>query len=343
MDDLLAQLTKLSMTPGLPGNEGPVRELIKKHWQPFVDEFRVSKLGSLYAYKRGEEADPPGVLITAHMDTIGLMVAGFLDQFIRITAVGGVDPRVLPGQLVHVHGKRKVAGVVIERPRTSDLDLAHLLVDTGINENELREIIRPGDLVSFANQPVTFEKNGVCGAAMDNRASITTLTHTFAILSANTHAWDVWAAATVGEETTGEGAATAAYEIKPSLAIIVDTTFGAGPGSQTHETYPLRGGPTLGWGPTVHPVLFDTFREHADRLEISYAIEVMPRRSGTDADIIQVAGQGIPSMVISIPIRNMHTAVELVYMADIIQAGRLIAEFIQSSDHNLLKKLHWEA
>ena len=343
MNDLLAQLTELSTTPSLPGNEGPARELIKKYWQPFVDEFRVSKLGSLYAYKRGEEPDPPGVLITAHMDTIGLMVAGLLGQFLRITAVGGVDPRVLPGQLVNIHGVRNVAGVVIERPQPSDLDLAHLLVDTGINESELREIVRPGDLVSFANQPVTFENDGVCGAGMDNRASITTLTHTLAILSANTHAWDVWAAATVGEETTGEGAATAAYEIKPTLAVIVDTTFGAGPGSQTHETYPLRGGPTLGWGPTVHPVLFDTFREHADRLGISYAIEVMPRRSGTDADIIQVAGPGIPSMVISIPIRNMHTAVELVYLADILQAGRLIAEFIQGADHNLLKKLHWEA
>jgi len=99
----------------------------------------------------------------------------------------------------------------------------------------------------------------------------------------------------------------------------------------------------LGWGATVHPVLFDTFREHADRLGISYAIEVMPRRSGTDADIIQVAGPGIPSMVISIPIRNMHTAVELVYLADILEAGRLIAEFIQGADYNLLKKLHWEA
>lgn len=93
----------------------------------------------------------------------------------------------------------------------------------------------------------------------------------------------------------------------------------------------------------MHPVLFDAFREYVDRLGISYAVEVMPRRSGTDADIIQVAGQGIPSMVISIPIRNMHTAVELIYLADILQAGRLIAELIENADHNLLSKLHWEA
>ena len=342
MNELLTRLTELSNPSGLPGNEGPVRELILKHWQPFVDEHRVSKLGSLYAYKRGKETNPPRVLISAHMDTIGLMVAGLIGQFIQITAVGGVDPRVLPGQLVHIHGKRIVAGVVIKRPQTSDLDLAHFLVDTGLNENELQKVIRPGDLVSFANQPVTFENDGVCGPAMDNRASITTLTHSLALLSANTHAWDVWAAATVGEETTGEGAATAAYEIKPTLAIVVDTTFGAGPGSQAHETYQLGSGPTLGWGPTVHPVLFDAFREHADRLGISYAIEVMPRRSGTDADIIQVAGQGVPSMVISIPIRNMHTAVELIYLQDFLQAGGLIAEFIQSADQNLLDKLHWE-
>jgi putative aminopeptidase FrvX len=343
MNELLSQLTELSITPGLPGYIGPVRELIKKYWQPFVDEFRISNLGNLYGYKRGEESNLPRVLITAHMDTIGLMVAGHLGQFIRITAVGGVDPRVLPGQLVHVFGKRKVTGVVIQQPQTNDLDLTHLLVDTGINENELREIISPGDLVSFANQPVTFENEGVCGPAMDNRASITTITHSLAILSANTYPWDIWAAATVGEETTGEGAATAAYEIKPTFAIIVDTTYGAGPGSQAHETYPLGGGPTLGWGPTVHPVLFDAFREYADRLEISYSVEVMPHSSDTDADTIQVAGQGIPSMVISIPIRNMHTPVELVYLADILQAGRLIAEFIQGVDHNLLNKLHWKA
>lgn len=191
MNELLTQLAELSSTPGLAGNEEPVRELIKKQWQPFVDEFRTSKLGSLYAYKRGEGTNPPGVLITAHMDSIGLMVAGLFGQFIRITAVGGVDPRVLPGQLVHIHGKRTVVGVVTKRHQTSDMDLAHFLVDTGINKDKLREIIRPGDLVSFANQPVTFENDGVCGPAMDNRASITALTHTLAILSANPHPWDI--------------------------------------------------------------------------------------------------------------------------------------------------------
>jgi endoglucanase len=101
-------------------------------------------------------------------------------------------------------------------------------------------------------------------------------------------------------------------------------------------------GPTLGWGPNIHPGVFRAVKELANRLEIPYVIEVMPRHSGTDAYALQVAAEGIPTMVVSIPLRYMHTPVEMISMKDILRAGRLLAEFAVSLDDKFMSELVWE-
>lgn len=101
-------------------------------------------------------------------------------------------------------------------------------------------------------------------------------------------------------------------------------------------------GPTLGYGPNIHPGVYKAVKNLADRLEIPYAVEVMPRHSGTDAYALQVAAEGIPTMIVSIPLRYMHTAVEMISMKDITRAGRLLAEFAASLDLEFMDKLTWE-
>jgi endoglucanase len=143
------------------------------------------------------------------------------------------------------------------------------------------------------------------------------------------------------EETLG-GAITSAFHLQPALAVVIDVTFGASPGSPGHKTYPLGKGPTLGWGPNIHPHLFKSFKELAERLEMPVNIEIMPRHSGTDAIGIQVAREGIPCMVVGIPLRYMHTPVEMVKLKDITRAGRLIAEFIAGLPLDYLEKMAWD-
>jgi putative aminopeptidase FrvX len=157
------------------------------------------------------------------------------------------------------------------------------------------------------------------------------------------HKWNVWAVATTQEEVTLGGALTSAFELRPDLAIAVDVTHAKGPGATDWLTHPLGKGPCLGFGPNIHTYLFEKFKELADQLEIPHDTEVMPRMSGTDAAAMQVAAEGIPTMVVSIPLRYMHTPVEVVSIKDIQRTGRLLAEFIAGLEPDFMNKMTWDA
>ena len=117
MNDILPFLKKLISAPGLSGHEAPVRELIREAWEPLTDELSLSRLGSLHGLRRGQAPEPrPGILLAAHMDMIGLMVTGVSAGFLRVTSVGGIDARILPGLLVTVHGRQALPGVVVQPP-----------------------------------------------------------------------------------------------------------------------------------------------------------------------------------------------------------------------------------
>lgn len=138
------------------------------------------------------------------------------------------------------------------------------------------------------------------------------------------------------------GARTSAFQIRPDLAVAVDVTWGKSPSTPDHKTFPLGKGLTLGWGPNIHPGLYDSFKKVADKFEIPYATEVMPRHSGTDAYGLQVAAHGVPTMVVSIPLRYMHTPVEMVALKDIRRTGHLLSEFISQLDIDYMDKLTLE-
>jgi putative aminopeptidase FrvX len=357
MTDYLPFLKKLISAPGLSGHEGPVRKLIEETWGPLTDELHTSRLGSLHGLRKGTAPQPrPGILMATHMDAIGLMVTGITDGFLRITEVGGIDHRVLPGQLVTVHTSEDVQegedlpGVIIQPPPHllppdvggGPIPLKHLLVDTGLLPKEVARKVKVGDLVSFAQEPVELGDQILAGHTLDNRASVTALTCCLEDLQSRRHAWDVWAVATAQEEETLGGAFTSAFELNPALAVAIDVTYAKGPGTSEHESFSMAKGITLGWGPNVHPGLHRAFKRVADQFEIPYVLEPLPRHSGTDAYALQVARAGIPTMVVSIPLRYMHTPVEMVSMADIRRTGRLLAEFVCSLGSDFIEELTFD-
>lgn len=337
MTELLPFLKSLISAPGLSGHEKPVRDLIEAAWQPLTDELHFSRLGSLHGLKRGSGADPRlAILLAAHMDAIGLMVTAQVGDFLRVTEIGGLDARVLPGQRVFVHGRADIPGLIVHPParllpeeaREGPVSLKYLLIDTGLREKELQKVVRAGDLVSFAQEPLELHNETLAGHSLDNRASVAALTQCLQTLQGRAHAWDVWAVATVQEELSYKGARTSAFDLHPQLAVAIDVTWGRGPGTPDYKTFPLGKGPTLGWGPNIHPGLHKAFKQTAERLEMPHSVEVMPLHSGTDAFGLQVAAEGISSMVVSIPLRYMHTPVEVVAVKDITRTGQLLAEFI---------------
>jgi putative aminopeptidase FrvX len=356
MTESIPFLNELLSVPGLSGHENPVAQIIEKQWRPLVHEVSRSRIGSLHGYRYGNGKLPrPSIMIATHMDAIGLMVTGIVDGFLHVTAVGGVDARVLPGQLVTVQATgsgstEPLPGVIAQPPARllpSDnadgpVPLEHLLVDTGLPLKKVTRLVRVGDLVSYASEPTELAGEYICGHSLDNRASVAALTICLDELQNRPHTWDVWAVATVQEEVGFKGAYTSAYQVRPAIVLAVDVSWAKGPGANDWQTVPFGKGPLLTWGANIHPALFTTLKELADKLEIPCGVEYAPRHSGTDATATQVTAEGIPSAVISLPLRYMHTPVEMVALKDIQRTGRLIASFISGLTPDFMDKITWD-
>jgi endoglucanase len=275
MPDILPFLKSLISVSGLSGEEAPVADLIAGRWNSLVDEVRLSRVGSLHGLKRGSgKRPPPAVMIAAHMDGIGMRVSKIV-VVLHITKIGAIDLRVLPGAEVIVHAagsNQKLPAVVLLPPRRFLPESAgdgfpgieHFLVDTGLLPREVKRQIHVGDLVSFADGPFELAGGVIAGHTVDNRASIAALTICLEELQKKPHVWDVWAVATVQEEVSYLGAYSSAFELRPQIAIILDTTFAKGPGADGWQTFPMGKGVGLCIGPNMHPFLHKKLKELAD-------------------------------------------------------------------------------
>jgi endoglucanase len=353
-------LKRFAEMPGPSGMEWRVADVVEESWGPFVDEVDRDRLGSVLATKFGEASEPrPSLLLAAHLDEIGLMVKQILpgpsdsgrSGFIRATRVGGVDVRHLYGQTVIVHGSaaegHELVGVVGSLPprmlpeekRSRAYSLDDLVVDVGLPYQQLLERVSVGDFISFRQPLRDLLNKRVTGKALDNRASLAAVTVCLEYLENRRHDWDVVAVATAQEETRLLGAFTSAYARQPDAAIAIDVTFGKGPGATDDLTYELGGGPAIGLGPNFHPGMVEGLKETAKSLEMKVHDDPQARPGGTDAYAIQIARQGIPTGLVSVPLRYMHTMVESVAMADVRRTGRLLGEFICRLDGESLPNL----
>lgn len=354
MSDIIPFLKSLISAPGLTGHEGPVAELIQKQWTPLVDEIQRSQLGSLHALKKGSASGKrPALMLMAHMDAIGMMVTRIHEGFLHIVQVGGVDPRILPGTPVTIHATKSgedLYGVVVMPPANllpegagaGAVGLKYLLVETGLTPGEVMKRVNVGDLVSFATEPIEHSGGYISGHSLDNRASVAALTLCLEELNRKKHAWDVWAVASTQEEVSFAGAHTSTFQIRPDAAVAVDVTFGAGPGASGRTTFPLGKGVTLGVGANLHPFLHKQLKQVAEQFEIPVKNEMMAESTYTDADAIQPSRDGVPTMVLSIPMRYMHTPVEMIAIKDVQRAGRLLAEFAASLEVDFINRIVWD-
>jgi len=351
MTDLLNLLKEMLSASGLSGFEGPIREIIREAWEPLTDELSISKIGSLHGLKKGQGDHPrKRVLISAHMDAIGMMVTQVEDGLMRVTEIGGLDHRILPGQPVTVHGRKDLPGIVVQPPGhllpesagDGPVEMKYLFVDVGLMPDEVAELVRVGDTVSYAQEPLELTGEALAGHTLDNRVSVAAATLCLEALQGRVHDWDVWAVASAQEEETLGGALTSPFDIRPDIAIIIDVCFAKGPGSSDWRSLPFGEGVGIGYGPNIHPALYDAFEKKAKELEIPYHRDLMPKMSGTDAMAVQVVAEGIPCAVLGIPLRYMHTPVEMVSLKDIRRAGRLMAEFIADLEPDALDQINWE-
>jgi endoglucanase len=350
--DLKQHLKTLVEAHAPSGHEGPVRDLLKDAWRDLTDDMEQDGLGSLIAIKRATDPlDPPRrIMLAAHMDEIGMLVRDVVDGFIYVHRISGVDNRIMPAQTVMVHGRRALPGIVATTPphllkdseRGKYPTFEELVIDVGLPAAEVHELVSLGDLITVDVPMIELQGSKVAGKAMDDRACVAAVTACLHHLKGMRHRWDVYATATAQEETGLYGARTAAYHIRPDVAIALDVTFAPQPGVDNDSTCELGGGPGIGVGPNFHPGLYKKLREVADKNEIKLQDDVIPGASGTDAWAIQVALEGVPTALLEVPLRNMHSPVETIDLKDIERAGRLMALFIAGLDADFLAAIDWE-
>jgi putative aminopeptidase FrvX len=344
-------LKLLSEASGVSGYEHRVRDLVIEQYAALADEVRVDAMGNVIAVKHGIGTGPRRrVMLAGHMDEIGLIVS-MLDQgFLRFNSVGGFDQRTLMGQEVIVHARRDLPGIIGSRPphvlseeeRNKPVPMEELFVDVGLAQSELQEVVRIGDLITI-RRPFLELRNGlVCGKAFDDRAAVVSIALCLDMLRTLRHEWDVFAVATVQEEVGVRGATTSTYGIAPDIGIAIDVGFGKQPGVSEPYSIDLDKGPALAIGPNIHPAMFSELKRIADRFEIPVQIEVTSRPTGTDARAMQVTREGIPTALLSIPLRNMHTPIEMLAVKDLVRTGHLMAQFIAALDGAFIDKLSWE-
>ncbi len=348
-------LQKLSEASGISGYEHSLRDLVVAAFRPNADEISITPMGSIVALQRGthdqkDRAPAPRVLVEGHMDEIGLMVTDIDKGFLRFTGVGGFDARVLLAQEVVVHGRRDLPGIIGSRPphvlsaeeREHPIPMNELFVDVGLGEAAVRQSVQPGDLITLARRMVSLENNLVAGKAFDDRAAVVCVVEALRQLRGMKHTWDVYGVANVQEEVGLKGAATSAFQINPDVAIAVDVSHADQPNTSEVGTVPLHGGMGIAVGPNIHPLILERLTQTAREHEIPFAEIAEPGPTGTNAWAMQILREGIPTALIDIPLRYMHTSVETVSLSDLERIGRLLADFCASLDAALFHALKGE-
>jgi len=350
--DVKEILANLSEGTGISGYEHGLADYLEQHC-PWADEIRQDKLGNLIMVQRARNAAEqpyrPKVMLAAHMDEIGLIITKIDDEgFLRFSTVGGIDQRVLLAQEVIVHGKTDLPGVIGAEPphvqdpneRSEAVPMDELYIDVGYDSKEqLAELVRVGDLATINRKVVHLGGSLMAGKAMDDRAGVAVMLECLKALATMNHIADVYAVATVQEEVGYRGAITSAFGIVPDIGIALDVGHGDMPGVPEYLTINLGNGPGIALGPHVHPSLHKRLVQTAKEWNISYSLEPATRPSGTDAYAIQITQAGIPTALLSIPLRYMHTPVETLNWDDVRKTARLLAQFIAELDQEFVEGL----
>ncbi len=340
--DAWSALEHLALATGPSGYEQAAAVVAAELFQPLCDEIRQDALGNVIACRKATRAgagETARIMLAAHMDEIALMVLKIeKDGFLRVTPVGGVDLRCLPGLEVTVHGRQALPGVVGSTPPhlTAEADRGkapkweEVYIDIGFPYQEAQELVSTGDLVTFNAPFARLLGERAAGKAFDDRAGVAVLWETLQGLQRRTHAVDIYAVATVQEEVGLRGAVASAFHLVPQAGIAIDVGFGTTPGLNERDSLALGKGPGVTLGGNIHPAMRKRLMSCAKQENVPVQVEVSPGSSGTDAWGMQVTQAGMPTAVISLPLRYMHSPVECLDLQDLQMSGRLLAAFLSS-------------
>lgn len=344
-------LEYLSGLVAVTGFEATAAAKIAETFKDYCGEVRIDKFFNVIFLKKGFNKSAKKILVTAHSDEIGFLVNSIDDKgFVGISPMGGIDSKILLAQEVIIHGREDITGIIgampphLMKPEDAGkaVKIKDLRVDTGLKGAELKKIVSIGDVVSFKSSFSLMNKTKASGKSFDNRTGIVCMMEILQGLKDINHENDIIFLASTQEETSLAGITTAAFSIKPDAAIVIDAGHGDIPELSKDVSSIAGKGPEIAIGPNLHQGMVEKLFELGKDICIPFQKMVESGDTGTEAWATQVSGCGIPTALLSIPVRYMHTAVETVNLEDIKYTARIITEFLRLSSEKLEKVLEWK-
>lgn len=329
----------LCSAPGVSGREESVAEILTERLSKYGKP-ETTKLGSVVCCVNDGKPGAPHLLLTAHLDQVGMIVTKVEENgFLRVSAVGGLDRRLLAAQRLTVHTENgDVPAVVASTPphlqsgEETVPKIEEIIIDTGLCGNEA-DILSVGDVITFKSGFKTLNENTIASAALDDRIGCTAVLLAAEKLAKQQPNCKISVLFASQEETGCAGSLGDIFNIKPDSAIAVDVSFANGFGIPETKCGKLGGGAMIGIAPILDRKMYKAFLKLAEKNKTVCQTEVMSGRTSTDADSIVTAVGGIRTALLSIPLRNMHTPTELVRISDVETVVKLIAAFAEEAEN----------
>ncbi len=338
-DQDLAFLKELVEAPSPSGFEQPAQRIIRRRLEPVADELRTDVMGNVIARIIGPGEDLPKVMLAGHCDEIGFMVKHIDDNgFLFFAPIGGVDAHLVPGQRVNVHTvSGPLLGVVGKKPihmmetkdRETVVKLKNQFIDIGCSDRaEAEQLVSIGDPVTFAVGLERLQGDRVVSRAFDDKMGAFIVSRVLQeVRLRGPAAVDLHVVSTVQEEIGLRGGTTSAYGVNPDIGIAVEVGFATDyPEMDKKEIgeFKIGKGPIIARGPNINPALFELLVATARAAEIPYQVMGAPRATGTDANVMQLSRGGTAAALVSVPLRYMHTPVELLSLEDLENTVQLL-------------------
>lgn len=337
MEKLYSLVERLTAYPGVSGFESTAFDGITKELSEtgLFDEIGRTEVGSVYGIMRCGRENAPLLLCDAHMDTVGFVVTEICDGgFLKVAPVGGIAAKILFASEVNIYGKKLIRGVFgskpphLQEPGESEkkAEVTDLCIDTGLDKDALSELVRVGTPCGFPVKLHRLLGEKLVGASFDDRLCGAAILRGLMMLDKAALNCDIAFQFSGGEETGYKGAMTTAHRLDPDMAIVMDVTHAYVPDAPEWRRGVVAGG---GCDICFSPQTNRAFTERALRLAqengIPYQLSAAPGRTRTNSNAVQTTRAGIPTLLVSVPLKNMHTMSEIVDMRDAYAAARLVA------------------
>lgn len=333
-------IMKLVNSVGVSGEEisasKTAEELLSQYCKTETDFF-----GNVVGYRGEVDENKPLLMLDAHIDEIGFIVNYITDEgFLKVSNCGGIDRRLLLAQQVTVFGNKPIRGVVTSTPPHLENDskkapkIDEIYIDTGLSKEECEKTVSLGDRVIISNMPASLVGDRITAKSLDDRSGVAVILLALDMVKEKNLPVNVAVCFSAQEETGERGAKIAAYKIKPDFAVAVDVSFALTSDDKEYKCGKMGKGGMIGIAPSLSKQLSERLVDIAKTEGIPYQLEIMNGETGTNADCIGVTAGGVKTVTLSVPLKYMHTPVEVVSLSDVENTAKLLAKLLERGVYN---------